>query len=96
MSYARWEKPLTVGIGAFSVDEASFIIWAGNDSSDLVDANHRAFAFYVNNGCLFNFQTRRANPHFCLTTLISERIRLKGKLFLRLRCVLSRALSEGL
>jgi hypothetical protein len=59
---------VSVGVGAFSDDEPSFIVWAGNYSGDLVvDANNQVFAFYADNGCLYNFQTRRENPHFCLT-----------------------------
>lgn len=58
---------VSVGVGAFSVDEPSFIIWTGNHSGDLVvDANNQVFAFYADNGCLYNFQTRRENPNFCL------------------------------
>ena len=59
---------VSVGIGAFSVDEPSFIFWTGNASGDLVvDANNQVFAFYADNGCLHNFQARRENPNFCLT-----------------------------
>jgi hypothetical protein len=59
---------VSVGVGAFSDDEPSFIFWAGNFSRDLVvDANNQVFAFYADNGCLYNFQTQRENPHFCLT-----------------------------
>lgn len=58
---------VSVGIGTFSVDEP-FIVWTGNDSGDrIVDANNRVFAFYTDSGCLYNFQTRRQNPNFCLT-----------------------------
>lgn len=59
---------VSVGVGAFFDDEPSFIFWAGNVSGDLVvDANNQVFAFYADNGCLYNFQTRRENPNFCLT-----------------------------
>lgn len=58
---------VSVGVSAFSVDEPSFIFWAGNSSGDLVvDATNQVFAFYADNGCLYNFQTRRENPNFCL------------------------------
>ena len=59
---------ISVGVGEFFVDEPSFIIWTGNYSGDrVVDANNQIFAFYTDSGCLYNFQTRRANPNFCLT-----------------------------
>ena len=59
---------VSVGVGASSIDEPSFIVWTGNYSGDLVvDANNQVFAFYADNGCLYNFQSRRENPNFCLT-----------------------------
>ncbi|HYD62343.1 MAG TPA: hypothetical protein VEC35_18415 [Noviherbaspirillum sp.] len=59
---------VSVGVGEFSDDEPSFIIWTGNYNGDLVvDANNQVFAFYADNGCLYNFHTQRENPHFCLT-----------------------------
>jgi hypothetical protein len=59
---------VSVGVGAFFDDEPSFIIWTGNSSGDLVvDANNQVFAFFDDNGCLYNFQARRENPNFCLT-----------------------------
>ena len=59
---------VSIGVGTFFDDE-TFIIWSNNDSGDrVVDANNHAFAFYTNSGCLYNFQTRRENPNFCLTT----------------------------
>lgn len=44
-----------------------FVIWAGNSNGDqVVDANNHAFAFFNDNGCLYNFQTGRENRFFCL------------------------------
>jgi hypothetical protein len=54
------------GGGGFS--DQPFVIWAGNSNGDLVvDANNHAFAFFDDNGCLFNFQTGRENRFFCLS-----------------------------
>jgi hypothetical protein len=59
---------VSVGVGTDSIDQP-FVIWAGNSNGDqVVDANNQAFAFFADNGCLFNFQTGRENPHFCLTS----------------------------
>jgi hypothetical protein len=59
---------VSVGIGTFFNDEPSFIVWAGNGNGDVVvDANNHVFAFYDDNGCLYNFQTRHENRNFCLT-----------------------------
>src|SRR3981081_1057315 len=55
------------GVGDFFIDHP-FVTWAGNSNGDeVVDANNNAFAFFADNGCLFNFQTGRENTHFCLT-----------------------------
>ena len=46
-----------------------FVIWGGNSNSDqVVDANNNVFAFYADNGCLYNFQTGLENRNFCLTS----------------------------
>lgn len=60
---------VSVSIGSSFSDDDPFVIWTGNSSSDrIVDANNQIFAFYVDSGCLYNFQTHRENPTFCLTT----------------------------
>jgi len=63
------------GGGSVSVDnggganEHPFVIWLGNSSQDqVIDANNHVFAFYADNGCLYNFQTGRENTSFCLTS----------------------------
>jgi hypothetical protein len=59
------------GCGGGGGDSAPppFVIWAGNSNGDhVVDANNHAFGFFADNGCLFNFQTGRENPLFCLTS----------------------------
>lgn len=60
---------VSVGIGSFFYDnDVSFIVWSGSNNGDrVVDVNNRAFAFYNDSGCLYNFQTGRANQNFCLT-----------------------------
>lgn len=58
----------SVGVSAFSFD-TPFVVWVGNSNGDqVVDFNNHAFAFFADNGCLFNFQTGWENPHFCLTS----------------------------
>ena len=58
---------ISFGVGDVPIDHP-FVIWAGNSNGDeVVDANNNAFAFFADNGCLFNFQTGRENTHFCLT-----------------------------
>lgn len=59
------------GAGSVVVSTAfpgwSFVFWDGNSSAEqVVDANNDAFAFVAETGCLFNYQTGRENPHFCL------------------------------
>jgi hypothetical protein len=59
---------VSVGVGEFSTDHP-FIIWHGNSNGDeVVDANNDGFAFFADNGCLYNFQTDRENRSFCLTS----------------------------
>ena len=59
---------VSIGIGTFSADD-TFIIWSGSNNVDrVVDANNHAFAFYTDSGCMYNFQTERANSNFCLAT----------------------------
>lgn len=56
------------GCGGGGSNDQPFVIWAGNSNGDeVVDVNNHAFAFFADNGCLFNFQTGRENPSFCLT-----------------------------
>jgi hypothetical protein len=63
---------VSFGVGDASIDHR-FVVWAGNsragnrNGDEVVDANNNAFAFFADNGCLFNFQTGRENTHFCLT-----------------------------
>ena len=61
------------GGGSVSVDAGStpvrrtFIFWSGSSGGErVVDVNNDAFAFYSDTGCLYNFQTGRENPGFCL------------------------------
>jgi len=81
MDLSRWFVVLLLaaltgcggGSVSFSVDGGSndhpFVIWAGNSNGDrVVDANNSAFAFFADNGCLFNFQTERENTQFCLAS----------------------------
>lgn len=59
---------VSVGVVAFDDDDSSFIFWTGNSNGELVvDADNQVFAFYIDTGCLYNFQTRRENRDFCLT-----------------------------
>jgi hypothetical protein len=65
-----------------------FVIWAGSSNGDhVVDANNHAFAFFADSGCLFNFQTGRENPNFCLTTAADTA--LYGPLRVRIANILS-------
>lgn len=58
----------SVSVGTAPAD-TPFVIWFGNSSGDVVvDANNDAFAFFADNGCLYNFQTGLENPFFCLTS----------------------------
>lgn len=59
---------VSVGVGTTFVDnESPFVFWAGSINEDrVVDVNNKAFAFYADNGCLYNFQTDRENRAFCL------------------------------
>lgn len=59
---------VSVGIGASSFDDESpFVFFAGSRNGDrVVDANNKVFAFYADNGCLYNFFTDRENRAFCL------------------------------
>lgn len=44
-----------------------FILWSGNFNGDLIlNADDQRFAFYTDNGCLYNFQTDRRNTSFCI------------------------------
>lgn len=55
-------------------DRPHFVIWFGSSSGDqVVDANNNAFAFFADNGCLFNFQTGRENTSFCLASADTAR-----------------------
>ena len=59
---------VAIGFGDFSIDHP-FVIWDGNSNGDqVVDVNNNAFAFYADNGCLYNFRTGRENTQFCLTS----------------------------
>src|SRR3569832_1900916 len=50
---------VAIGFGDFSIDHP-FVIWDGNSNGDqVVDVNNNAFAFYADNGCLYNFRTGR-------------------------------------
>jgi hypothetical protein len=61
---------VSIGVGTTFVDDASpFIFWAGSSNEDrVVDVNNKAFAFYSDNGCLYDFQTDRENRGFCLNS----------------------------
>jgi hypothetical protein len=72
---------VAVGIGS-GFDDVSFITWSGSANSDrVVDVNNHPFAFYSDNGCLYNFQTGRENRAFCLvpgsTTVFFAGLRLR-------------------
>lgn len=58
---------VSVGVGVESRG-LRLILWTGNVNGDLVlDADNEHFAFYSDNGCLYNYQTGRRNTSFCLT-----------------------------
>jgi hypothetical protein len=59
---------VSVGVGTTFVEgDSPFVFWAGSSNDDrVVDVNNKAFAFYADNGCLYNFQTDRENRAFCL------------------------------
>jgi hypothetical protein len=61
---------VSIGVGTTFVDDTSpFIFWAGSSNEDrVVDVNNKAFAFYSDNGCLYDFQTDRENRGFCLNS----------------------------
>ena len=59
------------GGGSASVDVGSaapqLIVWAGsNGGNRVIDGPGNQFAFYSDNGCLYNFQTGQENTAFCL------------------------------
>jgi hypothetical protein len=59
---------VVVGSG-FDDDRNFFVVWSGNSNGDrVVDVNNHAFAFYSDNGCLYNFATGQENRSFCLTS----------------------------
>ena len=60
---------VSVGIGSSFCDcDVPFVFWSGSANGDrVVDVNNKAFAFFADNGCLYNFQTDRENQAFCLT-----------------------------
>lgn len=44
-----------------------FILWTGNINADrILDVDNQIFAFLIDNGCLYNFQTGRRNSSFCI------------------------------
>lgn len=44
-----------------------FIVWSGSTGgSHVIDGLSHAFAFYSDNGCLYNLQTGTENTAFCL------------------------------
>ncbi|MGV3742391.1 MAG: hypothetical protein ACO1NO_08785 [Burkholderiaceae bacterium] len=46
-----------------------FILWTGNFNADrILDADNQTFAFYIDSGCLHNFQTGRRNDAFCIVS----------------------------
>lgn len=59
---------VSVGLGTtFVDDESPFVFWAGSSNEDrVVDVNNKAFAFFADNGCLYDFQSERENRSFCL------------------------------
>lgn len=59
---------VSFGVGTtFVEDDSPFVFWAGSSNEDrVVDVNNKAFAFYADNGCLYDFQTDRENRGFCL------------------------------
>ena len=55
---------VTVGWGSVI---PQFIFWEGNSSgTGVIDGNGHVFAFFADNGCLYNFHTGRENLAFCL------------------------------
>jgi hypothetical protein len=44
-----------------------FVVWSGNFNAErILDADSQAFAFFIDNGCLHNFQTGGRNASFCI------------------------------
>lgn len=73
-----------------SFDDAGFIDWTSNSSGErVVDASNHAFAFYADNGCLYNFQTGRENRAFCL--LAGQNVAAFGDMRIRILNVQSTA-----
>jgi hypothetical protein len=60
----------SVSVGLDVTDgELHFIIWTGNFlGSRILDANSQEFAFFIDSGCLYNFQTGRRNASFCIVS----------------------------
>lgn len=59
---------VSLGINADS-GGLRFILWAGNFNNDLIlDADNQRFAFYLDSGCLYNYQTNQRNTSFCISS----------------------------
>lgn len=60
----------SVSVGIDVTDgELHFIIWTGNFyGSRILDADSQEFAFFIDSGCLYNFQTGRQNSSFCIVS----------------------------
>lgn len=45
------------------------ILWTGNFYGErILDADNQGFAFFIDTGCLYNYQTGRQNTSFCITS----------------------------
>lgn len=62
------ETTVWIGNGPLPVPfREPFIAWGGSAGEKVVDADNEAYAFYADDGCLYNFRTGRENRDFCLT-----------------------------
>jgi hypothetical protein len=84
------DTSLWIGNGPLPVPvREPFIVWGSSAGERVVDADNEAYAFYANDGCLYNFRTGRENRDFCLTPG-REAVRY-GALRMRVVNVLSQA-----
>jgi hypothetical protein len=58
----------SVGV-TFDSDGLRLILWTGNfNAYRILDADNQGFAFFIDTGCLYNYQTGRQNNSFCITS----------------------------
>ena len=73
---------VSVGIDVTDGD-LHFIIWTGNFFGNrILDADSEEFAFYVDSGCLHNFQTGRRNSSFCIVMPVDVELRSESLLLI--------------